>query len=91
MSQVITTKKINLDQLGYESKIDMNTIFEPTGEVTICSSVEQSILESFIKNHTADDLWQNPTPIESNPNVAAKLALLAKLGITADELKLLFS
>ena len=64
MSEITTTKKINLDQLGYESGIDLNTIFEPTGETIITSSVAQDVLDNFIKNHNANDSWVNPEPVK---------------------------
>jgi len=83
MSQVTTTKKINLDQLGYESGIDMNTITEPTGETVINSSVAQSVLEGFVNAHTADDKWVNPTP----KRVITIEEKLASVGLSVDDLK----
>jgi hypothetical protein len=84
MSQVTTTKKINIDQLGHESGIDMNIISEPTGETVINSSVAQSVLESFVNAHTADDKWVNPTPAKAEPTIAEKLA---SVGLSVDDLK----
>lgn len=83
MSQVTTTKKINLDQLGHESGIDMNTISEPTGETVINSSVAQSILEGFVNGHKADDNWVNPTP----QRVITIEEKLASVGLSVDDLK----
>jgi hypothetical protein len=84
MSKVTTTKKINIDQLGHESQIDMNIISEPTGETIIESSVEQSVLEGFIEAHKADAKWINPTPPKPEPTVAEKLA---SVGLSLDDLK----
>jgi hypothetical protein len=84
MSQIITTKKINIDQLGHESGIDMNIISEPTGETIINSSVEQSVLEGFVDAHKADDKWINPTPAKEEPTIAEKLA---SVGLSVDDLK----
>jgi hypothetical protein len=84
MSQVTTTKKINLDQLGHESGIDMNTISEPTGETIINSSVDQLVLEGFVDAHKADDKWVNPTPTKAEPSIAEKLA---SVGLSVDDLK----
>lgn len=83
MSQVITTKKINIDQLGYESGIDLNTIFEPTGETIINSSVAQDILDNFIKNHNANDNWVNPEPVKEI-SIEDKLA---SVGLSVADLK----
>ena len=83
MSQVTTTKKINLDQLGHESGIDMNTISEPTGEIIINSSVAQSVLESFVNAHKADDNWVNPTP----RRIITIEEKLASVGLSVDDLK----
>jgi hypothetical protein len=83
MSQVITTKKINIDQLGHESGIDMNIVSEPTGEKIINSSVEQSVLEGFVNAHEADDNWINPTPT-TEITIADKLA---SVGVSIDDLK----
>jgi hypothetical protein len=83
MSKITTTKKINIDQLGYESGIDLNTISDPTGETTINSSVEQSVLEDFVEMHKADDRWINPT-VTVEPTVADKLA---SVGLSIEELK----
>ena len=84
MSKITTTKKINIDQLGHESQIDMNILSEPTGETIIESSVEQSVLEGFIEAHKADDKWINPTPPKPEPTVAEKLA---SVGLSLDDLK----
>lgn len=84
MSQVTTTKKINIDQLGHESGIDMNIISEPTGETIINSSVAQSVLEGFVDAHTADDKWVNPTPPKAEPTIVEKLS---SVGLSVDELK----
>ena len=84
MSQITTTKKINIDQLSHESKIDMNIISEPTGETIINSSVAQSVLEGFVNAHTADDKWVNPTPPKAEPTIAEKLATV---GLSIDDLK----
>lgn len=93
MSKVITTKKINIDQLGYETLIDLNIISEPTGETIISSSVAQKELEAFINAHNADDNWVNPNLVIIKAEAAdAKLAAEAKLlalGLTADDLKAL--
>ena len=83
MSQVTTTKKINIDQLGHESGIDMNIISEPTGETIINSSVAQSVLEGFVDDHIADDKWINPTP-KHEVTIAEKLA---SVGLSVDDLK----
>lgn len=84
MSQVTTTKKINIDQLGHESGIDMNIISEPDGTTIIHSSVAQSVLESFVDTHTANDRWINPTPAKAEPTIAEKLA---SVGLSVDDLK----
>ena len=84
MSQVTTTKKINIDQLGHESGIDLNIISEPTGETIINSSVDQSVLEGFVNAHTADDKWINPTPAPKEPTIEEKLA---SVGLSVDDLK----
>jgi hypothetical protein len=83
MSQVITTKKINLDQLGYESGIDLNIISEPTGETIINSSVEQGVLQGFIDAHNANENWINPDPV-MEITVEQKLA---SVGLSVDDLK----
>jgi hypothetical protein len=83
MSQVTTTKKINIDQLGHESGIDMNIISEPTGETIINSSVDQSVLEGFVNAHKADDKWINPTP-KQEITIKQKLA---SVGLSVDDLK----
>ena len=83
MSQVTTIKKINLDQLGHESGIDMNTISEPKGETIINSSVDQSVLEGFVNAHKADDNWVNPTP-KREITIEEKLA---SVGLSVDDLK----
>jgi hypothetical protein len=83
MSQVTTTKKINIDQLGHESGIDMNIISEPTGETIINSSVDQSVLEGFVNAHKADDKWINPTP----KRVITIEEKLASVGLSVDDLK----
>jgi hypothetical protein len=83
MSQVTTTKKINIDQLGHESGIDMNIISELTGETIINSSVDQSILEGFVNAHKADDKWINPTP----KRVITIEEKLASVGLSVDDLK----
>jgi hypothetical protein len=67
MSKIITTKKINIDQLGHESQIDMNIISELTGETIIESTVEQSVLEGFVEAHKADNEWVNPTSEVTEP------------------------
>lgn len=84
MSQVTTTKKINIDQLAHESGIDMNIISELTGETIINSSVAQSVLEGFVDAHTADDKWVNPTPAKAEPTIGEKLA---SVGLSVDDLK----
>ena len=85
MSKVITTKKINIDQLGYETLIDLNIISEPTGKTIIESSVNQKELEAFINAHNADDNWVNPNPvIITEPTVEQKLA---SVGLNLDDLK----
>jgi hypothetical protein len=83
MSKVITTKKINIDQLGHESQIDMNIVSESTGETIIQSSVAQNVLEGFIEAHNANDNWVNPTP-KIEPTIADKLA---GMGLSIDDLK----
>jgi hypothetical protein len=83
MSQVTTTKKINIDQLGHESGIDMNIISEITGETIINSSVDQSVLEGFVNAHKADDKWINPTP----KRVITIEEKLASVGLSVDDLK----
>lgn len=84
MSQLTTTKKINIDQLGHESGIDMNIISEPDGTTIIESSVAQEVLESFVEAHKADDKWINPTPPKAEPTIAEKLA---SVGLSIEELK----
>lgn len=83
MSQVTTTKKINIDQLGHESGIDMNIISELDGTTIINSSVAQSVLEGFVNAHTADDKWVNPSP-KHEVTIAEKLA---SVGLSVDDLK----
>ena len=83
MSKITTTKKINIDQLGHESQIDMNIVSEPTGETIIESSVAQSVLEGCIQAHNADDNWINPTP-KIEATIADKLA---SIGLSIDDLK----
>lgn len=83
MSQVITTKKINIDQLGHESQIALNIISEPTGETIIESNVAQNVLESFVNAHEANDNWVNPDPV-------VELSIenkLASVGLSIDDLK----
>jgi hypothetical protein len=83
MSQVITTKKIYIDQLSYESQIALNIISEPTGESIIESSVAQNVLESFVDAHEANDNWVNPEPV-------VELSIenkLASVGLSIDDLK----
>jgi hypothetical protein len=89
MSQVVTNKEININQLSYESQIDMNIVSELTGKTIIKSSVEQTVLEGFIEAHKADNEWVNPTPKVQDDTEEKRAALLAKLGITADEAALL--
>ena len=84
MSQVTTTKKINIDQLGHESMIDMNIVSDPDGTTTIESSVDQALLEEFVDAHKADDKWINPTPAKAEPTIAEKLA---SVGLSINELK----
>ena len=83
MSQVITTKEINLDQLGFESKIDLNTITEADGTRTIESSATQKTLEKFIDEHVANPDWVNPEP-KAEPTIQDKLAMV---GLSVDDLK----
>lgn len=83
MSKVITTKKINIDQLGHESQIDLNIVSEPTGESIIESRVAQNVLESFVNAHEANDNWVNPDPV-------VELSIenkLASVGLSIDDLK----
>jgi len=84
MSKLFTTKKINIDQLSHESKIDMNIVSDPDGKITIESSVDQDILEGFVDAHKADDKWVNPTPAKVEPTIAEKLA---SVGLSIEELK----
>lgn len=84
MSILTTSKKINIDQLGHESKIDMNTVSDPDGTTTIESSVKQDVLEAFVEAHKADDNWINPTPPKAEPTIAEKLA---GIGLSIDDLK----
>jgi len=84
MSILTTSKKINIDQLGHESQIDMNIISEPDGTTIIESSADQSVLESFVEAHKADDKWINPTPPKAEPTIAEKLA---GIGLSIDDLK----
>ena len=79
-----TNKKINIDQLSHESKIDMNIVSDPDGTTTIESSVAQDVLESFVEAHKADDKWINPTPPKAEPTIADKLA---SIGLSIDDLK----
>jgi hypothetical protein len=83
MSQVITNKEININQLSYESQIDMNIVSEPTGETIIESSVEQSVLEGFIEAHKADDKWVDLTP-KVEVTITDKLA---SVGLSVADLK----
>jgi hypothetical protein len=83
MSKVITNKKINIDQLGHESKVDLNIISEPDGTFIIESSVIQKSLESFVDSHVADDNWVSPNP----PKVITIENKLASVGLSIDDLK----
>jgi hypothetical protein len=83
MSQVTTTKKINIDQLGHETQFDLNIVSETTGETFIQSSVSQSELESFIEAHNADDNWVNLTPVIEKTIVDK----LASIGLSITDLK----
>jgi hypothetical protein len=83
MSQIITTKKINIDQLGHESQIALNIISEPTGETIIESNVAQNVLESFVNAHKANDNWVNPEPVVEL-SISDKLA---SVGLSIDNLK----
>lgn len=83
MSQVITNKEINLDQLGHESKIDLNTITEADGTRIINSSADQKTLEKFINDHVANSDWVNPDP-KVEPTIQDKLAMV---GLSIDDLK----
>jgi len=83
MGKITTSKKINIDQLGHESQIDLNIISQPTGETIIESSVTQNVLEGFVEAHNADDNWVNPTP-KIEPTIADKLA---GMGLSIDDLK----
>ena len=84
MGKMTTNKKINIDQLSHESKIDMNIVSDPDGTTTIESSVAQDVLESFVEAHKADDKWINPTPPKAEPTIADKLA---SIGLSIDDLK----
>ena len=59
MSKVITTKKINIDQLGHEVMVDLN-IITLIDESIIESSLDEPTLQKFIDDHKADDKWVNP-------------------------------
>ena len=83
MSKVITNKKINIDQLGHESKVDLNIVSELDGTFVIESSVAQKTLESFIDSHVADSSWVNPTPVKE-VTIEDKLA---SVGLSIDDLK----
>ena len=83
MSKVITTKKINIDQLGHESKVDLNIVSELDGTFIIESSVAQKTLESFIDAHVADSSWVNPTPVKE-VTIEDKLA---SVGLSIEDLK----
>ena len=83
MSKVITTKKINIDQLGHESKIDLNIISESDGTYIIESSVTQKTLESFVESHVADDKWVSPNP----PREVSIENKLASVGLSIGDLK----
>jgi hypothetical protein len=83
MSKIITSKKINIDQLAYESKVDLNILSEPDGTFVIESSASKNTLESFINAHVADDSWVNPTPVKE-VSIADKLA---SVGLSIDDLK----
>lgn len=83
MSEVTTSKKINLDQLGFECKLDLNTIFNADETITIKSSASQEILEQFINSHTPDKNWVNPTPQRTN-TIEEKLL---NIGFNLQELK----
>jgi hypothetical protein len=61
MSKVITTKKINIDQLGHEVAADLNIISEVDQSI-IESSLDEATLQKFIDDHKADDKWVNPDP-----------------------------
>lgn len=84
MSKIITSKNINIDQLAYESKIDLNILSEPDGTFVIESSVAKNTLESFVDAHVADNSWLNPTPVKE-VSIADKLA---SVGLSIDDLKL---
>jgi hypothetical protein len=83
MSKVITTKKINIDQLGHESNVDLNIVSEADGTFIIESSVAQKTLESFIDAHVANDSWVSPNP----PKVITIENKLASVGLSIDDLK----
>ena len=83
MSKVITNKPINIDQLGHESKVDLNIVSEPDGTFVIESSVAQKTLESFIDAHVASNSWVNPTPVKEVTIVEK----LASVGLSVEELK----
>ena len=85
----ITAKEINLTQLDKElggKGLIANSEDEPTKKLilpSVNSDVTAAELEAAIAAHIAVD--------DNAVNEAAKAALLAKLGISADEAKLLLS
>lgn len=83
MSEITTSKKINIDQLGFESKIDLNTVVKSDGTVIIQSSAAQKTLEQFVNAHNADDNWINPTP----PRQVTIEEKLAMVGLNIVDLK----
>ncbi len=88
MAKVITGKKINLSQLDKELDLrglcaDENDLSAVVIVTADDSNITQAELEAAIAAHIAID--------DNAVREADKAVLLAKLGITADEAKLLLS
>jgi len=88
MAKVITSKKINLSQLDKELDLqglcaDENDLSAVVIVTADDSKITQAELEAAIAAHIAID--------DNAVREADKAVLLAKLGITADEAKLLLS
>ena len=94
MSKMEINKKFNLGQLSAElnyADLMSQGSNEPDTFIISSESVEQKILEEAVNAHLCNDLWIDER-FESEPDIKTKkAALLAKLGITADEVKILLS
>ena len=90
-----TSKKINLEQLdkelgGFGLIADFNNPKEKLISPAEESQISEDELEEAISNHIAVD-WEAELAAKAAANAAEKAALLQRLGITADEAKLLLS